>query len=258
MTLTRVAVRWRYMVLRFLHLVRISLEAAAMRRSLSPVSGMRGLSDSRRAPRRVPLNSIPGISKMKKDELTAVCQQLQISLTGAETRAELLQNIYEYQPTEQELAQDSPATGRRRALCPDMPGISRMPRQEMLVLARRYAIEVPPYATNSDIRSMLYEAPPLGSNQRSSRAQPTLLQARPKQAARPPPIQEVPPETAEDQTAEEFEIHSDMGSAMMEDPPLQSSQTAAGISAQAQQLAATWTDLERQTMLSMLLENYNT
>ena len=151
---------WRRFALSLLHSMRVALALStvsaphvmhAARQGITQVR-MGGQTISRRA-----AAALGGISRKTKEELRKLCEDRGIAVTDGQTRQELLDALYAWAPPG-----DFEAGGsRRRTRDPNMPGLARLRREQLLQLAQDYDLEVPENATVAEIRKLLYDAPPV-------------------------------------------------------------------------------------------------
>ena len=226
--------------------------------------------------RRAQWVKLEGISKLSKEKLFLKAAEVGMETTGLEKREELLNNLFNFVPE----GVDVEAGGaRRRPRDPNMPGLARMTKAQLIQVGVEKGIFLEPRLTTEQMKARLYQAPPQqpvaayqsrhatassSSTGPKAKARPNAkafgarckAKAKAKAENRPPPEQHDIYETAEtpqEEAPETFTlIEEEATEAHVIEEEAEDPVMVEALDQQARELANLWTPEERARMMRAL------
>ena len=220
--------------------------------------------------RRAQWVKLEGISKLSKEKLFLKAAEVGMETTGLEKREELLNNLFNFVPE----GVDVEAGGaRRRPRDPNMPGLARMTKAQLIQVGVEKGIILEPKLTTEQMKARLYQAPPqqpvAAYQSRHATASSSWLQAKAKAFGarckakakakaenRPPPEQHDIYETAEtpqEEAPETFTlIEEEATEAHVTEEEAEDPVMVEALDQQARELANFWTPEERARVMRAL------
>ena len=215
--------------------------------------------------RRAQWVKLEGISKLSKEKLFLKAAEVGMMTTGLEKREELLNNLFNFVPEGVDVEEGG---ARRRPKDPNMPGLARMTKAQLIQVGVEYGIILEPTLTTEQMKTRLYQAPPqqpVAAYQSrhataSSSSTGPKAKARPnakaKAESRPPPEQHDIYETAEtpqEEAPETFTlIEEEATEAHVTEEEAEDPVMVEALDQQARELANFWTPEERARMMRAL------
>ena len=153
--------RWRRFVLATLHrtaaMIMASIHAGghvATDRSQSAQIAMAGQT----VKRRTFIKEIGGIGRKNKADLLNICQQYGIQVEEKDKVEDIRNKIYNHQPNDGKDPEDG--SGPRRGRDPNLPGLSRLRKDQLQVLAAERGITARKDMGKEELKALLYNSKP--------------------------------------------------------------------------------------------------